>query len=767
MLIRVAFEFQLDKSYDYAVPDDLQEAVKVGMRVEAPLGNSVRNGYVLQLNPPETNGISYKSINKILETEAVITPPLMELAQFISRYYFCSQGVALRCFLPAAVRKRTAAASLVHVVRPAKGFSEIMEHTKKISKRAPRQASVLRCLTEFYAEQKTEDKRLKAEDRECVTEIEHVEIPDHVFRLSELSSRADAKVQVIRTLEKKGWLTISLEKYRNPREHSFVPSGSPELNSEQLDAVNSINKSLGSFQTFLLYGVTGSGKTEVYLQVIKKALDEGKGAIILVPEIALTPQTVERFSSRFGEEVAVLHSSLTDLDRFKQWWSIKNGHAKIVVGARSAIFAPVKNLGVIVVDEEHERTYKQSEEIPRYNARDIAVMRGRLENTPVILGSATPSLESIYNVTKKKYKLLQLPVRVVAKAMPKIQLVDLAKEAKVAPQLGVISRPLRDALQNCLDNGEQALLFLNRRGYCPIIVCPSCNYIKRCENCSVSITYHAVKEKLSCHLCGHEEPYRPPYYCPDCKKKLNITGFGTQRVEKNLACLFPKARIGRMDRDTTSKRGSHERILSAFSTGEIDFLLGTQMIAKGLDFPNVTVVGVINADISLHVPDFRATETTFQLITQVAGRSGRAEKPGKVIVQSFTPEHPAVTCAVNGQWRDFAREELKLRRELCYPPYTHIINIIFKGKKEKEVVVAADDFGNRLKTVFKKFAKQGICSGILGPAPAPLSLAYGYYRWQLILKVYSVGETLKKIIAPTLKSNRYKGVQIIVDVDPI
>jgi len=657
MLIRVAFEFQLDKSYDYAVPADLQDIVKVGMRVEASLGYSVRKGYILQLDPPETKGISYKEINKILEPEAVITPSLMKLALFISRYYFCSPGKALKCFLPAAVRKRTASAALVHIVRPAKNIQEILDHSNKIFKKAPRQSSVLRSLAEFYVSRTSKCEQPDGGQK-----------TDRALRLSELSDRADAKIQVIRNLEKNGWLNISLEKYKKPEEDSFIPSGHPKLNSDQINAIDSILESKDAFKTFLLYGVTGSGKTEVYLQVIKKALDEGKGAIVLVPEIALTPQTVERFSSRFGENVAVLHSNLTELDRFKQWWSIKNGDAKIVVGARSAIFAPVKNLGVIVVDEEHERTYKQSEELPRYNARDIAVMRGHLEKCPVILGSATPSLESIYNVTKGKYKLLQLPKRVLAKSMPEIKLVDLAKEAKVAPQLGVISRSLRDALQDCLDNGDQALLFLNRRGYCPIMVCPSCNYIKRCKNCDVSMTYHSVKEKISCHLCGHVERYRPPYFCPDCKIKLNITGFGTQRVEKNLNYLFPNARIGRMDRDTTSKRGSHERILSAFANGDIDFLLGTQMIAKGLDFPNVTVVGVINADISLKIPDFRATETTFQLITQVAGRSGRAEKPGKVIVQSFTPDHPAIVCAVNSQWRKFAKiSKEKKKKTLLLP----------------------------------------------------------------------------------------------------
>ena len=747
MLVRVAFEFQLDKTYDYAVPNELQDSVDVGIRVEASLGHSIRTGYIIGLDPPSSPSVKYKYFNKIIDPEPIITPELMRLSEFVSKYYCSSRGKTLRCFLPASVRKRSASAAQVHVVRPVKSLEEIDEQATKVLKRAPRHASVLKNLSEFYST--AADKKI-------------------VLRLSELTAKAGVQPSVVRLLESRGWLQITLEKVDTEVDGTFIPSGAPKLNEKQSEAINTIIESKDKFNTFLLYGITGSGKTEVYLQVIHDAVKRGKGAIVLVPEIALTPQTVERFRSRFGEDVAVLHSNLADFDRFKQWWKIRDGKAKIVVGARSAIFAPIKNLGVIVVDEEHERTYKQTDEQPRYNARDIAVVRGKFESCPVILGSATPSLESYYNVKVGKYKILELPERVVAKSLPKLSLVDLVKEAKIAPMLGVISKRMRDALQECIDKNEQALLFLNRRGYCPIVICPSCSYVKPCEQCSVSLTYHKEKESLSCHLCGYSERYSPPYKCPDCGNKLNISGFGTQRIEKNLNYIFPNAKIARMDRDTTTKRGSHERILSAFARGEIDFLLGTQMIAKGLDFPNVTLVGVINADTSLHVPDFRATETTFQLITQVAGRAGRGDKPGKVIVQSFQPDHPAITFAVKSKWHDYADQELKQRKELSYPPYTHLVNLVLKGKEEDKVQLAAHELAMRIERKSKIiYQNDKIFALLLGPAPAPLARAHGSYRWQLTLKVTSVVKALEKIIKPVVAGFKCRGAQVIIDVDPM
>jgi len=749
MLVRVAFECRLDQAYDYLVPAELEEAVGMGMRVEAPLGRSVRVGYVVGIEPPVEPGVAYRAVKRVVEAEPVVTPQLMRLVKFVADYYYSPLGAALRCCLPAAVRKKSADAVLIHAVRPAKPLDELARQAVALSRRAPRQASILRHLADFY----------RTAPGASDTPV--------LLRLSELVARAETQVASVRALEAQGWLTIALEKGWQTESETFVPSGAPELTKHQRAAVDAVVAHAGSYRTFLLHGVTGSGKTEVYLQVIHAALQKGKGAIVLVPEIALTPQTVDRFRSRFGEHVAVLHSSLTELDRMRQWWSIRDGHARIVVGARSAVFAPVRDLGVIVVDEEHERTYKQTEEVPRYHARDVAVLRGKFESCPVILGSATPSLESVHNVKKGKYQLLELPGRVVALAMPSIRLVDLREEAKVAPQLGVISRPLRDALQACLKNGEQALLFLNRRGYCPILTCPSCGHVKRCANCAVSLTYHETNNKLRCHLCGHDEDYRPPYSCPDCRKKLNLCGFGTQRIEKNIAYLFPQARMLRMDRDTTERRGSHERILTAFSHGAVDILLGTQMIAKGLDFPNVTLVGVINADTALHVPDFRAPETAFQLITQVSGRAGRGTKPGLVIVQSFSPDHYAVACAIKGAWSEFASQELKTRRELGYPPFSHLIHVLAKGREEKAVIDAAGELTAALGDPLRlQAAAHATRAQVLGPAPAPLELAHGYHRWQVILKVSSVLKAHEMIIKPALRNRKFPGIQVIVDVDP-
>ncbi len=746
--VRVVFEARLDQTYDYSVPPQMAAQMQRGTRVAAPLGKSERVGYVVECDPPELPGVRYRPLQRVVDADAVVTREMFELAQFVARYYHCSLGAALRCCMPAAVRKRSDSAVMVHVARPARGVAALAEHACAIRARAPRMADALRIVAAHYAEHAGQD-----------------DAP--VLRLSELVARAQTSVKTLRTLEAQGWLAITLEKQRPPGDDGYIPSAAPHLTAAQQTAVERIVAARDAFRVFLLQGVTGSGKTEVYLHVIGDALQRGKGAIVLVPEIALTPQTVERFRARFGARVAVLHSHLTEHDRLQQWWSIRDGHARIVVGARSALFAPVHQPGVIVVDEEHERTYKQADEIPRYHARDLAVMRGRLHGCPVVLGSATPSLESIYNVHKKKYELLELPERVTGCVMPGVRVVDTREEIRVSPQLAIISRPLRQALQTCLNQREQAVLFLNRRGYCPVLSCPACGYVQHCSQCAVSLTYHAPAAHLMCHVCGHTERYAPPYRCPACTATLALFGFGTQRVEKHLAYLFPQARIGRMDRDTTQRRGSHERILTAFGAGEIDILLGTQMIAKGLDFPNVTVVGVLNADVALHVPDFRATESAWQLITQVAGRAGRSDKPGLVIVQSAQPKHAAITCSVSGAWREFARTELAARRELAYPPYAHLINVIIKGRDEEHVIKAAKEL--MIETGYlqqRARAKGQGCLQVLGPAPASLALAHGYHRWQITLKTASVIASLEQIVAPALRAKQYHGVELLVDVDP-
>ena len=519
------------------------------------------------------------------------------------------------------------------------------------------------------------------------------------------------------------------------------------------------------FAAFLLHGVTGSGKTEVYLHIIEEALKANKTAIVLVPEIALTPQTADRFRGRFGSKVAVLHSAQSDKERHNQWWRIREGSARVVVGARSAIFSPVSDLGCVIVDEEHEGSYKQNGEAPYYNARDLAVMRAKLENCPVILGSATPSLESIRNVKLGKYTLLSLTKRVCAVADIKTELVDLNKEVQVASQFGLISRSLKSALTECLGKREQAILFLNRRGYVPRLICPECYESKKCPSCSVPLAYHKRDNQLKCHLCGYTEDYAPPYKCQECGTQLKPAGYGTQRVENLLHAMFPEAKIGRMDRDTTNKRGAHEKILSDFASHEFDILLGTQMIAKGLDFHNVTLVGVLNADISLNTPDFRSGERTFQLVTQVVGRSGRGAKAGRSIVQSFTPEDATLIFATKSNWDGFVKKELEERRTLNYPPFSHIIEIIFRSKDSAKAYEAASKARKKIVSLSKALPGYFYLTEVEEAYP---SFAFNEYRWQLHMRVNNVMramETLLRPIKANLKSTSL--VKCQVDVDPV
>ena len=486
---------------------------------------------------------------------------------------------------------------------------------------------------------------------------------------------------------------------------------------------------------------------------------------MLVPEIALTPQTADRFRGRFGSKVAVLHSAQSDKERHNQWWRIREGSARVVVGARSAIFSPVSDLGCVIVDEEHEGSYKQNGEAPYYNARDLAVMRAKLENCPVVLGSATPSLESVRNVQLGKYALLNLKKRVCASSDIETELVDLNQEVLAAPQFGLVSRSLKTALVRCLEKREQAILFLNRRGYVPRLICPECYETLKCPSCSVPLAYHKRDNLLKCHLCGYTEEYLPPYKCPECGVNLKPAGYGTQRVENLLHSLFPEAKIGRMDRDTTSKRGAHEKILGDFAAHEFDILLGTQMIAKGLDFHNVTLVGVLNADISLNTPDFRSGERTFQLVTQVVGRSGRGVKAGRSIVQSYTPDDATLRYAVMGEWEKFVKKEMEERRELNYPPFSHIIEIIFRSVDSAKAREAADKARKKIIDLSRGLGGYFYLTEVEEAYPA---FAFNEYRWQIHMRVSSVPRAMETLIRPAktfLKST--SNVKCQVDVDPV
>ncbi|MCD5390776.1 primosomal protein N' [candidate division NPL-UPA2 bacterium] len=532
---------------------------------------------------------------------------------------------------------------------------------------------------------------------------------------------------------------------------------------EQAEALKLIGKGLekNNSTTFLLHGVTGSGKTEIYLQSIARVLEKGKQAIVLLPEISLTPQILLRFGSRFWGRIAPWHSRLSRRERFQEWMRMREGEADIVVGARSAIFAPFKNLGLIVIDEEHETSYKQTES-PKYHAREVALERARLSGAAVILGTATPSLESYFQARRGKYELTELTTRVDGKIMPEVEIVDMRKELTVRGNRSIFSLRLQHSMRECLERKEQVILFLNRRGFSTFVLCQKCGQALRCKYCDVSFTYHSKTERLHCHYCNYQE--EKPQVCPKCQSgQVGYFGVGTQKVESELRRLLPEARIGRMDSDTTTRKRSYSQILGSFQRHGIDILVGTQMIAKGLDFPRVTLVGVISADTALNLADFRASERTFQLLTQVAGRAGRGDVHGQVIIQTYNPEHYSIQTARLHDYPNFYGQEIKFRRELGYPPFSHLINVTLQSRD-----------GNRLRKVAGKLgrileANNREAIDILGPAPAPLARIKGKWRWQIILKGSRTGEMreLLKESLSQLKEPASGRVRISLDVDPM
>jgi len=584
------------------------------------------------------------------------------------------------------------------------------------------------------------------------------------MRRSALVARFGAAVDA---LEKKGFVRRVVEEVIRVADRSLPETSDidPVLTPEQETALAPVVDAVraGRFEAHLLHGITGSGKTEVYLRAASVARSLGKTVLVLVPEIALTPQTVGRFRARFGDDAVVLHSALSAGERHDTWREIHRGRYPVVVGVRSALFAPLTNVGLIVVDEEHETSYKQGE-APRYHARDGAVVRARLESVPVVLGSATPSVESYANVKNRKYRLSILPKRIEDRPLPRIELLDLHK---IPPKerLGVLSPQLVEKIGAVLERGEQAMIFLNRRGYAPFLLCPGCGHVPRCPHCEVTYTFYKARPILRCHYCGTER--RPPEACPECQSsRISHRGVGTQRVEEDLVKAFPRARVARMDLDTTRRRDSARQILGRFAKGEIDLLLGTQMIAKGHHFPGVSLVGVINADIALHLPDFRAAERTFQLLLQVAGRAGRGASKGEVIIQTFHPMHYALRAAVDHDYEAFVEREMEDRRELRYPPYSRIISITFRGKQEGRVQAGATRF-RQIVTTDKKL--DGLYYEILGPAPAPIARIRDKVRWKLLVKGKpgrwrALRDRLSEHLE-TFHAGRGAHTELIVDVD--
>ncbi|MFW6152295.1 MAG: replication restart helicase PriA [Verrucomicrobiota bacterium] len=725
----VVVDISLDREFDYLVPESLSARCRIGSRVVVPFGHSLKTGYIVGFGG--SSGVrKLKEIADIEGDDPFLNGAALDLARWLADYYCAPLGSVIRSSLPGAVRGgEFFKEQLVVSLKP--GFTD--DDARGLS-----------------------EKHMAVVDRLRQSDF---------MPVSELRQTLGISVSPIKTLQKKG--LVNLERQRVRRNPFFnrrmLRTGPLSLMPEQKKALDAIvgngSAEERGFQAILLYGLTGSGKTEVDLQEIAHFLERGKGAIMLVPEISLTPQTVERFTSRFGERVAVLHSHLSRGERHDEWHRIKSGEADIVIGARSAVFAPLRNVGVIVVDEEHETSYKQ-EETPRYGARDVAVVRGKMENCPVVLGSATPSMESWQNVRKGKYALAKLTRRVDNRQMPLMRVIDMRMEAQREGRPNVFSRDLLNSIDARLDRGEQVILFLNRRGYATSMICPKCGYVAECGNCSVAYTYHRKDEMLRCHVCGAAR--RLPDRCPGCADPaFKFAGIGTQRVERIINKCFPAAKIERLDADVTRRKDTYDRVLGDFRAGRINILLGTQMIAKGLHFPNVTLVGVIYADLSLHVADFRAGERTFQLLAQVAGRAGRGEVTGEVIVQTYTPHHPAVQAARRLDFEGFADQELEFRKELSYPPFSHLVCITVKGPVEEQVSFYISSLAERLK---KMVPARVIISD---PTPAPLAKAKGRYRYQLMLRAGSTAS----ITAPLRKAvngfNWPGKVNCVVDVDPV
>ena len=698
MYVKVAIDLALDRLFTYEVPVDLRSEVKVGQLLRVPFNHREARGFALQIDDrgaeresdgkstancqlPTTN-YKIKPILGIADPAPFFSPAMLKLVRWIAEYTCSPIEMCLKAAVPAAVLKPNAKPKELLFVEPV--------------------ADAAAPLTSY---QRT--------------------LLDNIRRvgggwMQQLCREFTTTPATLRTMAARGALKIEPRAQRRDplAGRSLLPTKPLVLNGMQRAALDAV---VGASRPVLIHGVTGSGKTEVYLQAIAHELDYGRGAIVLVPEISLTPQTVRRFAGRFGDRVAVLHSALSDGERYDEWHRIRTGAARVVVGPRSAVFAPVKDLGLIVVDEEHDTSYKQ-DETPRYNARDVAVMRGALERCRVVLGSATPSLETWLNVKHGKYSLATMASRVAGHPMPEVHVVNLEEEASKYAAAPIFSRFLLDAIADRNRRGEQTILFLNRRGYSRVLECKNCGHVMECPNCSLSYTYHSVDSCLRCHVCGGWTP--PPISCPACgAHEFSYTGVGTQRAELVLRKCFPRARILRMDADSTSRKDSHDDILSKFRAREADILIGTQMIAKGLDFPNVTLVGVLNADASLNMPDFRAAERTFQLIAQVSGRAGRAEKPGEVFIQTFHPDEFVIKAAAAADFERFAAAELADRKAAGLPPYTRFATALFRAKERSHAQSWADLYSKSL----AKYPGLMVTEAM----PPALERADGWFRFQV------------------------------------
>lgn len=725
----------IERPLTYAVGEKLG-AVEEGSLVAVPLRGGTAEGVVLETRPIseiDQSKFRLRPLRSLVQPEPVLTPELLKLAKWMGEYYGCGLRQIFETMIPAVVRAGKSAQEVSEIAL-AKDLDEAQ--IDELTHRAPQQKKLAQFMRSY---------------------------PEAILK-SALIRLAQTTPACVDALVKKGVLVQTKRELRRTAFDDDIGSAEliaatpPTLNAEQQKALDEILEDADSreFKTRLLYGVTGSGKTEVYMRAMKKVLDEGGTCIFLVPEIALTPQTVGRLKSRLGDcGLVVWHSGLSDGQRLDAWRALARGEAKVVVGARSCIFAPLKNLRLIIVDEEHDTAYKQ-DKAPRYNGRDIAVLRAKLCNCACLLGSATPALETLNNVKTGKYGLSRIANRIDGRKMPTVFIVDMKREKAGT----AISNILKDKLAQRLENGEQAILFLNRRGYSKIFECPDCGTVEECPHCSVSMTWHKREDIIKCHLCGYTA--KAPRVCRKCgSPKAKWRGTGTQKIEEAISAMFPAARIGRMDRDAMKRRDNYRKVLGDFRNGKLDILVGTQMIAKGLDFPRVTLVGIIDADISLHMPDFRAAEKTYQLIVQVAGRAGRGTADGEVIVQTLTPESAPIQYAKRDDMESFLEEELENRTEYGYPPATRLIRHIFRSRSEEKLEFYTEKWAEQIERRIG-----GFCT-IRGPAPAPLERSEDFYRWHIWYFTPNVRAAVAEISDLHRQFPMDEDIEDVLDVDPM
>jgi len=821
MFVDVIFPSIKNKQYTYRVDSELP---KIGSRVIVPLGNRKETGFVISIKEKcELKNV--KAIIQIVDKEVILTNDLWDLAKWVSEYYFSDFGETLKAFFPKETKishrkiislkvdSLEKALSLIQVKTKGKlkvlqelfikgkielntlkknanikninniikEFEELEIISSEIlSKAIKKKTEKIITLSEEYSDKnKLQDLFPLLTEKQSEQLLKIVALTGYgkrPLKLQDALKKENLSASVINSLIKKNILIIQEKEIVRKDSDSF-PISEKEiiLNEYQKKAVQEIIEGIDSnnYKAFFLYGITGSGKTQVYIEAIKHVIAKNKSAIVLVPEISLTPQLVQRFRNHFGDSVTVIHSKMSAGERYDSWRLIVEGKYKIVIGARSAIFAPVKDLGIIIVDEEHESSYKQFDMNPRYNGRDTAIMRAFFAKATIVLGSATPSIESFYNAKSGKYKLLELPIRADGATLPEIKVVSISKS--ITNKDSVISEELKEKISEKLSLNQKVILLQNHRGFSTIARCLNCGYVEVCDNCNVTLTYHRTKKHLRCHYCGYVKPISE--LCPKCNGvEKEFSGIGTQKVEEELKKLFPESKILRMDLDTTTRKGSHSKILKDFGEGKADILLGTQMVAKGLDFAKVTLVGVILADVSLHFPDFRATERTVQLLTQVAGRAGRSDLKGEVIIQTYQPSLKCFEFIKTHNFIDYYKNELIERKNLYYPPFGRLILIEFKGVEEQDVVTSANKFMDILKSIYQHLLKKvgrDFCK-IMGPAPAIISKINNRYRYHIIIKILKDADPsykitrflLEKAISNFEKNFEKKDIKFIIDVDP-